>query len=179
MTARVAAAIVAIGLSVAGALRTSAERASIDLGHPTLTLVPGAGGESAPSVELGGLGEAMMARLARRPLDEEGWRSAFHIATSAAASLPDSPAIAGRYVVDGRAVRFVPALPISDDVDLDATVDLMALQRLAGVSVVRPARRVHATLSRPRPRRDGTTRITAVYPTSGVLPVNLLKFYVY
>ena len=93
---------------------------------------------------------------------EGGWSSLFAIY---AGSDADSPPILGTYSVEGGALTFRPRFPLA--------TQAKAVLRVEGKP---PIEAVFTPESKPALR---TTRVEQVYPSAGVLPANLLRFYVY
>jgi hypothetical protein len=75
--------------------------------------------------------------------------------------------IAGRYVLDGDAVGFIPRFPFVDGL------------RYAVVLEAGWSRPEVLTILRPDRAEPPTTTVTAIYPSTTVVPVNLLKLYVH
>ena len=88
-----------------------------------------------------------------------GWASVLAVYAGAG----DVPALLGTYAVEGRELVFRPRFPLSPGMHVRAV--------LRGVETVFhiPAEAAPAA----------TTRVTGVYPSSGVLPENALKLYVF
>lgn len=151
----------------------------------TLPLV--APGDSAPSdegptlrwvfdgermgVEVLGLDPANLADLGASGHDPASWPSLLTVGVDSAAE-PLRP-IAGRYRVEGSALRFEPAFPTDRDVALVARLDPSRLPR-PGVGPIRSAR-----VALRRPPQPPSTRVARVDPAAEVVPENLLKFYLH
>jgi hypothetical protein len=73
------------------------------------------------------------------------------------------PAMAGRIVVDGPDVCFVPRFPFVAGIPYSVSVDGVA----------------RATLVRPPERRPATAEVLAIYPSAPEVPRNLLRCYVW
>ena len=88
-----------------------------------------------------------------------GWSSVLSVYAGAG----EVPALLGTYAVEGRELVFRPRFPLTPGMRLRAV--------LRGVETAFDLPAVAA----PSP----TTRVTAVYPSSGILPENALKLYVF
>ena len=82
----------------------------------------------------------------------------------------DVQCLAGRFEVDGSAVRFIPRFPFLDGMSYALLVDISAEGSGVGAEVW--------TITRPPPQGVPTARVVEIYPTAGELPVNQLKLYV-
>ncbi len=99
--------------------------------------------------------------------------SLLHVKVAEAADLDDDlPDIAGGYDILSDRVRFIPRFTFDSGILFRAILDLRALGG-AGLTEVR-------TLEFSFPREPGTveTKVSHVFPSSDVLPENLLRFYV-
>lgn len=97
------------------------------------------------------------------------------VAEAGPASLEsDVPPMAGRYAVTSDAVTFVPSFPLVAGISYRAAYRAEA--GLGGLAEVSEGLVANYVL--PAPADRPPTRVTAVFPSSAVLPENLLKFYV-
>jgi hypothetical protein len=94
------------------------------------------------------------------PEPKTGWDSIFTVSTG-----PDLPPLFGAYAVEAGSLTFRPRYPLVSGVTYYATF--------------RPPESapVEATFHGPEPVAAPATRITAMYPSSSVLPANQLKVY--
>jgi hypothetical protein len=83
------------------------------------------------------------------------------------------PAIAGRYEVQGDAVRFIPQFALRPGMSYRGI--FYPPPRALPESV----RRDHVDISIPAPPPSPPTKVTAVYPTASTLPENHLRFYIH
>ncbi len=89
------------------------------------------------------------------------------------------PSILGSYRIDGKTLVFQPRFPLDRSI---ASYVIEVDPSLCNSAATRPGKNVrlifesHAQVE-PSPERQRTT-IEAVYPSSGVLPENTLKFYI-
>jgi hypothetical protein len=79
--------------------------------------------------------------------------------------------VAGRFVVDGDSVVFLPRFPFLDGRGYALLAERSG-ERHGGARVV-------WTIDRPARSGEPTTAVVALYPSAGTLPVNLLKLYVH
>ena len=77
------------------------------------------------------------------------------------------PPISGIYRLDKYCFHFLPAFPFQPGVKYRATF------------VPKGGKAVTSTFQIPLPKREPTTVVTQIYPTTNALPENLLKFYLY
>jgi hypothetical protein len=94
------------------------------------------------------------------------------VADAGAADIDDLPDISGEREVVGGEVRFIPDFPFEPGVRFRAILDLSALGQLGLAEVL--------TLEFSFPREVPVTEpeVSQVFPSSDVLPENLLRFYV-
>lgn len=88
---------------------------------------------------------------------------------SPAGGKPAVPPVAGRFLLEGEAVWFVPRFPFSDGTSYSLLVESRSDADVAEVWEVR----------RPSPETSSSTTVVAIYPTAAELPVNLLRVYVH
>jgi len=84
------------------------------------------------------------------------------------------PAMAGDYSVEERCIRFTPKFALVPGVNYRA---LLRSDRLPGVQTSN-LDFITARFMVPVPQRESSTRVLTVYPSSRLLPENLLKFYI-
>lgn len=82
---------------------------------------------------------------------------------SSARGVASRPATAGRLVVDGDDVCFVPRFPFLDGTEYEVEVDGSVIGRASSTA---------------RPPEPPTTEVVAIRPTAGAVPRNLLRGYV-
>ena len=90
----------------------------------------------------------------------------------AGAGFPVVQPTAGRFVTDQDAISFVPRFPFLDGTSYSLLVDLGPGESCADSPEV-------WTIQRPAPEGSPTTGVVAIYPSTDILPVNLLKLYVH
>ncbi len=125
-------------------------------------------------IEVSGLSRADLTALSRAELSEDEWTALLRVTlrSSASAFGDESPAMAGRYTVKD-SLRFSPSFPFDSGRDYEVRFDPSRVSR-AGLS----ARATTATISIPDSGRSPSTRVSAVYPGSDLIPENLLRMYV-
>ena len=116
--------------------------------------------------------------LKRTEPSHDAWTAILRVSVRSSGEEPASvsqPAILGKYTIENGAIRFVPAFPLDPGRQYDVLFDPAAIPGAGGGS----AERVAATVSRPADRREPSTVVTRIYPTSEVLPENQLRLYVH
>ena len=96
-------------------------------------------------------------------LSPERYREVFQVSVDA----PDVPPMLGQYRMESGTLVFAPQFP------LQPGVKYRAVARIPGTAPIT------TVVDIPRPVVKPTTVVDRVYPTSGVLPENQLKFYIY
>ena len=129
---------------------------------PVVALEQGPG--RAGVVEVRGLDSRAVRTLRRLPPEAGVWTSVLRVAVG-----PDGPPMAGRYVLEGRTLRFMPAFPLEPGRTYQARLDLGRL----GDEGVSP---VEARLT-PAPAVGPAPRLLAIYPSGPGAPQNLLRLY--
>ena len=122
--------------------------------------------------EVTGLSAEALAELARVKRTPEAWASLLSVHVSSTSG--DQPPMVGAWRVDGAVLRFEPRFPIVPGVRYQAKLDP---SRLPGRSLAKqePILTV-ITLAKPQ---VAPAVVQQVYPTSGTLPENQLKFYIH
>lgn len=126
-------------------------------------------------IEVTGLSRADLTALSRANLSADEWSALLHVTLRSAASTAsgeEAPAMAGRYTVED-SLRFLPSFPLDAGREYEVRFDPSKVSR-AGLS----ANAMSATVSIPDTGRSPSTRVSAVYPGSDVIPENLLRMYV-
>lgn len=96
---------------------------------------------------------------------QQGWSSVFRVYSGAA--VENVPPLAGTYAVEGDSLVFHPRFPLVPGV------------RYRTVFESPGNKPVTATFEKKREQLAATTHVTHVYPSTGVLPSNTLKLYIY
>lgn len=127
---------------------------------------------ASPVVELSGLTREEREVLAAAPPTPAAWEALFRVAVAGPAGAPP-PAVAGRYEVVDRVVRFTPAFPLDPGRRYDVSIDLSRL-RPTGQRTLRGAVELPAP-----PAPAASTRVAGVSPAGDTVPENLLRIYVW
>jgi hypothetical protein len=122
-----------------------------------------------PYVEVVGLSEATLERLADVRYSSRVWSSVLRVAIDAS-----SPPVVGRYEVVDEALRFTPLFPFERGRTYQVRFDRSRVDGEAAAS--EPA--LTATVGLPAPSTVPTTLVTHVYPSGDVLPENQLRMYI-
>jgi hypothetical protein len=122
-----------------------------------------------PYVEVVGLSEATLERLADVRNSSREWSSVLRVAIDAS-----SPPVVGRYEVVDEALRFTPLFPFERGRTYQVRFDRSRVDGEAAAS--EPA--LTATVGLPAPSTVPTTLVTHVYPSGDVLPENQLRMYI-
>ena len=131
------------------------------------------------SVEVVGLPQFALEQLQRAAWPASEWQKLFAVyaADDSNVSEANLPPMLGTYVVGSDLIRFQPKFPLERGVTYQAIFRPANLPDNAGNNP--PATNLISKFHLPFPHNTPTTVITHVYPTSDVLPSNLLKFYIY
>ena len=151
-----------------------------------LTSSTSCGGSSGPAVrldttnpsrtfiEVTGLPRADLTALSQANLGADEWSALLHVTlrSSGSPSNAETPGMAGRYAVED-SLRFWPSFPFDAGREYEVRFDPSRVLR-----VKLSAHAITATVSIPGTARSPSTHVSAVYPTSDVMPENLLRMYV-
>jgi hypothetical protein len=126
------------------------------------------------TVDVTGLSKEVLAGLVRLGSDTEKWNKVFSVYVDRPGKdRKDQPAILGSYRVEKDVLRFEPRFPLARGLSYRAVFDPSSLPGEKG----KKAQEVH--LSLPKPASKSAAVVTQVYPSSDVLPENLLRFYLH
>jgi hypothetical protein len=120
-------------------------------------------------VEVVGLPDATLDRLADARYSPQEWSSVLRVAVDGA-----SPAVLGRYEVIDHALRFTPAFPLDAGRRYDVRFDVA---RVDGEAADRDLP-LTATIGLPASTAAPSTVVAHVYPSGDVLPENQLRMYI-
>ncbi len=153
-------------VSLIAALLVSACRAAVPPGPLDVVLVTEA---NAPAlIRVTGLSSEELARLRSASRTDDEWR-ALLVARVAGTDVP----ILGRYHVTDAALEFRPAFPF------DAGRAYSVRFEPASLPDPRDAPAIEKSVALPAPAKAPATVVSAIYPTSGTWPENLLRFYIH
>jgi hypothetical protein len=119
-----------------------------------------------------GLGARDLANLRDARLTAEEWQSLLKVTVGDGPALDALPPVQGRYVVTPSAITFTPLFPFDLGRAYHVVFDPAHGPGSRSLPVVTAVVRLPAVASTP------TTSVTAVYPSSSVLPDNTLRLYV-
>jgi len=159
-----AAALVAVALFAACRKGTTP-------GPLSATLVTPAG-EKRAVIDVLGLTDAERAAL-KDDAPDAVWESLLKVSVQAANPEATPPAVAGRYSVTDKGVRFTPAFPFQPGRRYDVRVDLGRFRR-------DQPRTLTTTVALPRGQTPvAEARVMGISPAGDTVPENLLRFYVW
>jgi hypothetical protein len=130
--------------------------------------------KSSVTVDVTGLSKESLASLARLGTDADKWAKLFAVYVDRPGKdRKDQPAILGSYRIEKGVLRFEPRFPLARGVSYRAVFDPSSLPG------DKDKKAQEVLLSLPRPASKPTTVVAQVYPSSDVLPENLLRFYIH
>lgn len=89
-------------------------------------------------------------------------------------------AILGDYEISERAVRFVPRFPLLGGRSHRVKLDVAGLYRLSGLTPPAGASVLEDSFVPPlAPPAEPKTIVTKVFPSAGIVPANILRFYIH
>ncbi|WP_128546767.1 hypothetical protein [Larkinella soli] len=154
----------------------------------TLLLLAGAGLAQKPAIRLSeagavevvGIEPIYLTALQRHRLSFPEWTSLLLVRTEESYRAGESIAVWGQYIVDGQVLRFLPRFPFRPGqnyhVDFQYGDVVQIPSEIARQPLSEQEQHLQFSFQMPRPDRPAT-RLTAVYPTAGLLPANQLKLY--
>ena len=111
------------------------------------------------TVEVSGVSAALLHELQEPVMTEAGWRAILQVFVD-----PGTKPMLGTYRVEDKLIRFVPRYPL-----LEGQRYRAEYMRDGGAS---------ASFMIPK-RTTSPTRVVQIYPSTDVLPENLLRFYIH
>src|ERR1041385_2487576 len=128
------------------------------------------------AVEVSGLGTAAVKKLEQSDWQLPQWKRLFSVYAAPGDGGVDSslPPMLGAYSVQPGGLRFEPQFPLEPGVHYRAIFQPGQLPGGSGTGAV-----ISAVFQAPSRRTNQTTVVSHVYPSAGVLPENLLKFYIH
>lgn len=120
------------------------------------------------AVVVTGLSGQELRALKAAQWNDETWQSLLRVTVAD----NQTTSVAGRYVVTNDALQFEPRFPFDPGRSYSVRVDP------AKLPAPRPDNVVEQLVALP-PRAHVPTAVTAVYPSAGVWPENILRFYIY
>ena len=159
-----AAALVAVAPSAACRRAAPPEPLAVALVTPP--------GETRAAIDLAGLTDDERAAL-KDDAPAAVWESLLEVSVQAANPEAPPPAVAGRYSVTDRGVRFTPAFPFQPGRRYDVRVDLGRFRRDEPHTLA-------TTVALPRGETPAAeARVMGISPAGDTVPENLLRFYVW
>ena len=142
-----------------------------------ITLQPAASRALPAYVSVNGLDAAELSGLRTRAATDAEWPSLLKITVGAginsiAISGDSPPAVEGRYAVTGMAITFTPLFPFDPGRPYRVVFDPSRLPHPRPGAIIAEVVRLPAVATEP------TTVVTAVHPSAGVVPENLLRVYI-
>lgn len=124
-------------------------------------------------VRVTGLESEVWRRLQQRPLEEGEWEPLLSIRLEGSET-----AATGNYTVRSDGLELTSAFPLVPGLDYQVAADPRQLYAAAGFPPVTLPAAITTRLSIPAPVVTRRTVVSRIYPTSRVVPANLLKFYI-
>ncbi len=128
-------------------------------------------------VQVSGLDAVTIEELRRADWSPGQWQQLLSVHAEAGDSTADMavPAMLGAYRIDGGVLRFEPQFPLEPGVRYRAAFDPNRLPSAtrAGPMLLTAVFQLPTRVSKP------STVVAQIYPTAGLLPENLLKFYLH
>jgi len=144
--------------------------APIPSGTPAITIHQTSGSQPA-YIDVAGLSSAELSALRSAQLSAADWQSLLKVTVGDTAAEP-LPPVQGRYAATDSSLTFTPLFPFDPGRSYQVAFDPARLPRPRPIAVVTTVVRLAAIESRP------VTRVTAVYPSSDILPENTLRLYI-
>lgn len=124
-------------------------------------------------IRLARLEERLMRRLAERRVTDEKWERALTFSVTGSA-IP----VASSYRLSRDGLELISNYPVTPGLRYTAVARPRELYRLAGLDPETQAAPIFDALRLPEVMPPGSAAVTGVYPSSDMVPENLLKFYV-
>ncbi len=176
MNRRIRLRIGALGGGGLIALASCADTAArVDVDSPIIEFVEEAPGEL---VAVDRLPQTVLAGLRLSEIDADSWRGALGVFSGPVPGPDDlTPPMLGTYEVEADRLIFRGRFPFVRGLQHGVRLDLEVLGRLSGRDAGSGI--VTHEFTPPETEPGPATRVTAVYPTSGRVPMNLLKLYIH
>jgi hypothetical protein len=143
----------------------------------SLRWVSAASGQDRAYVEVSGLGAGALKQLRRANLNLEQWQRLLAVHAEQGDLLADigSPPMLGTYRVTEDSIRFEPQFPLEAGIVYRATLQPRQVPGARNSG----AQPLSAAFQLPAQKPGAPTVVTCIYPSGGIVPENLLKFYVH
>ena len=147
---------------------------------PHVRLNPHRGEADTPAVDVVGLPADALSRLREAALTPEEWTGWLRISVAGGGeNVWEYPAVLGSYDVSDDAIHFSPLFDFEPGRSYRVVFDPARLPvRLDGVTGAWRSHSVEETVGEPASTRRPATTVADVYPTSDVVPENLLRLYI-
>jgi hypothetical protein len=134
--------------------------------------------KSLNTIDVIGLGDDSLSELARAQWTMEQWQSLLRVSVKTSENGARPPAVAGRYAVVDRVIRFTPAFPLDEGRQYEVVLDRGFMPPNAR-GIPEPENSVTVIVGRPAVERAPSTVVSHVYPSGGVVPANQLRLYIH
>lgn len=145
---------------------------AVEAGTPMIEFRTAVDAPDYGSVDVLLLGGNALQRLRQKEPTLEQWQEIFPVRVGDSASVP----MLGTYSITTDRIRFTPRFRPSPGNTFVARFNAEPFARISGAAVPGGARATWELV--PQAQSTGTTTVSAVYPTSDSVPVNLLKLYI-
>ena len=157
---------------------------------PRLAWKTQVGHQAKVAVEVVGADPAALRTLRRPEMTIDRWNSILvvRVVPANASRSSEQPPLWGSYAVSDDLIRFEPRFPLETGMIYEAEFDPVRLQEVAraltpssGTAIGQPrsTTRLIAQYSPPKMAVQSTTQVTEIFPTSDLLPENLLRFTIF
>ncbi len=132
------------------------------------------------TLEVSGLLEEHLQKFQGQNLSKEDWQELFPVYTGSQKPPSASyPPMLGRYQVEANLIRFIPRFPFVADMDYYAEFDLGQFYQKIDLGANLRVRLLQKHFKIAASPSVSTTQVEKIYPSTSVVPANLLKFYIY
>jgi hypothetical protein len=173
MVTSIALGLAQVNIHAAAGSATTASPSS----HFSVRWVPDSIDPNRAFVEVAGVSTPVLQRLRRANWKTEEWQRLLTVHAEQGDLVADIslPPMLGTYRVTADALRFEPQFPLEAGLAYRATFQPAQVPGAKNPG----ARPISAVLRRPARGTEATTVVTQIYPSAGIVPENLLKFYVH
>ncbi len=131
------------------------------------------------TIDVVGITDASLEELRKVDWDVDKWQSLLRVSVKPSdGGGGQPPAVAGRYEIVGRVLRFTPMYPLDEGRQYDVVLD-PGFMPPNGPMTAQPQNAVRAVVGRPAVERSPSTVVTHIFPSGDVLPANQLRMYVH
>lgn len=129
-----------------------------------------------------GLDRFTLSQINEADLDEDGWKGVFSVYFGdKIPSSEDFPSMLGKYLVEEDLIVFRPRFPFTEGASYVARFNLPMLYSITGEApaLLQSEAFLNIKFDVPEVSHIPATKVEAVYPSTGELPMNQLKLYIY